>query len=310
MHNNKGEIMTYKILVYFSIIVIGYVTKKSNFLNENAGAILTKIIIYITLPVIIIEAVTSIRIRPDLFSLTIFGMISAFVILAVGWIIFTKSKLSDATKGSLILTLCGLNLAIFAYPFAQLIWGSTGLTYMAMFDIGNALIIYTLGYSLALRYSSDDFSVKVVLKKLITFPPLLAFLTALILNFSEAKMPYIISQLFETVGGANTFLSLITIGIYLNFKHVLREIRYITFGIGAKYLTGLAVGASLYLVSKMIAPNDPIMANIAFLSAVMPTPLLSLIYSVEKDLDPEIAGGMITITVILSSLMLFFVSAQ
>lgn len=310
MQDNKGEIMTYKILVYFSIIAIGYATRRSKFLDENAGAILTKIIIYITLPVIIIKAVTSIRIRPELFSLTIFGMISAFAILIVGWFIFIRSKLSDATKGSLILTLCGLNLAIFAYPFAQLIWGNTGLTYMAMFDIGNALIIYTLGYSIALRYSSDDFSVKVVLKKLITFPPLLAFLTALILNFSEMKIPYIISQLFGTVGGANTFLSLITIGIYLNFKHVLREIRYVTFGIGAKYLAGFAIGTSLYFVSKVIAPNDPIMANIAFLSAVMPTPLLSLIYSVEKNLDPEVAGGMITITVMLSSLMLFFVSTQ
>jgi len=302
--------MIYKILIYFSIIAIGYVVKKSKFLDENAGAVLTRIIIYITLPVIIIKAVTSTQIEPQLFSLTIFGMISAFVILAVGWIIFTKSKLSDATKGSLILTLCGLNLAIFAYPFAQLIWGNTGLTYMAMFDIGNALIIYTLGYSIALRYSSEAFSVKVVLRKLITFPPLLAFLTALILNFSEVKIPYVISQLFGTVGGANTFLSLITIGIYLNFKYILREIHYIILGIGAKYLTGFAVGVLLYFISKMIAPNNPMMADISLLSAVMPTPLLSLMYSVEKNLDPEVAGGMITITVILSSVMLLFVSTR
>ncbi len=302
--------MIYKILIYFSIIAIGYVVKKSKFLDENAGAVLTRIIIYITLPVIIIKAVTSTQIEPQLFSLTIFGMISAFVILAVGWIIFTKSKLSDATKGSLILTLCGLNLAIFAYPFAQLIWGNTGLTYMAMFDIGNALIIYTLGYSIALRYSSEAFSVKVVLRKLITFPPLLAFLTALILNFSEVKIPYVISQLFGTVGGANTFLSLITIGIYLNFKYILREIHYIILGIGAKYLTGFAVGVLLYFISKMIVPNNPMMADISLLSAVMPTPLLSLMYSVEKNLDPEVAGGMITITVILSSVMLLFVSTR
>ncbi len=300
--------MIYKILVYFSIIAIGYVTKKFDFLNETTGAMLTKIIIYITLPVIIIKAITSVKIQPGLFSLTVFGMMVAFVILSVGWLTFTKSKLPKSTKGSLILTLCGLNLAIFAYPFAQLIWGDTGLTYMAMFDMGNALIIYTLGYSIALRYSSDEFSVSVVFKKLVTFPPLIAFLAALALNFTELKLPNVVSQLFGTIGGANTFLSLITIGIYLNFKHVMKEIRYVLFGIGAKYLTGFSIGILIYFVAKTIAPNNHLMGSIAFLSAIMPTPLLSLMYSVEKKLDPEVAGGMITITVILSSLVLLFVS--
>ena len=300
--------MIYKILVYFSIIAIGYVTKKIYFLNETTGAMLTKIIIYITLPVIIIKAITSVKIQPGLFSLTVFGMVVAFVILSVGWLTFTKSKLPKSTKGSLILTLCGLNLAIFAYPFAQLIWGDTGLTYMAMFDMGNALIIYTLGYSIALRYSSDEFSVSVVFKKLVTFPPLIAFLAALALNFTELKLPNVVSQLFGTIGGANTFLSLITIGIYLNFKHVMKEIRYVLFGIGAKYLTGFSIGILIYFVAKTIAPNNHLMGSIAFLSAIMPTPLLSLMYSVEKKLDPEVAGGMITITVILSSLVLLFVA--
>lgn len=299
--------MTSKILVYFSIIALGYFLKKMNFLSEKEGATLSHLIIYVTLPVVIINAVTSVKLQLSLLFLTLFGMIASFVILMGGWLIFTRTNAPKETKGSLILTLCGLNLAIFAYPFAQLMWSNVGLTYMAMFDTGNALVIYTLGYSIALRYSSEGFNLKTVVKKLITFPPLIAFTIALILNFSNTGLPKFLLQLFDTVGGANVFLSMLTIGVYLNFKRITREFKYITIGLTLKYAVGFAVGFALYILSRTIAPNNSIASSVILVSSVMPTPLLSLIYSVERKLDPEIAGGMITATVLISSLILFII---
>ncbi len=299
--------MTSKILVYFSIIALGYFLKKISFLSEKEGATLSHLIIYVTLPVVIVNAVTSVKLQASLLFLTLFGMVAAFVILAGGWLVFTRTNVPKSTKGSLILTLCGLNLAIFAYPFAQLMWSNVGLTYMAMFDIGNALVIYTLGYSIALGYSSEGFSLKVVLKKLVTFPPLIAFTIALILNFSSTSLPKFLLQLFETVGGANVFLSMLTIGVYLNFKRIIREFKYVAVGLTLKYAVGFAIGFALYTLSRMITPNNSIASTVVFISSVMPTPLLSLIYSVERKLDPEIAGGMVTATVLVSSLVLFII---
>lgn len=299
--------MTSKILVYFSIIALGYFLKKINFLSEKEGATLSHLIIYVTLPVVITNAITSVKLQTSLLFLTLSGMMAAFVILMGGWLTFTRANAPKNTQASLILTLCGFNLAIFAYPFAQLMWSNVGLTYMAMFDMGNALVIYTLGYSIALGYSSDGFSLKAVVKKLITFPPLIAFTIALILNFSNTNLPKFLSQLFETIGEANVFLSMLTIGVYLNFKRVTHEFKYMAIGLTLKYTIGFAVGFALYALLKAIAPNNSIASEVVLVSSVMPTPLLSLIYSVEKKLDPEIAGGMVTATVLISSLVLFVI---
>ncbi len=300
--------MTYKMLSYFSIIALGYFLKKIGFLNERDGGILSHLIIYVTLPVVIVEAITKVKLQPSLLFLTLFGAIAAFFILTFGLTFFSKSKLPPKTKGSLSLTLCGLNLAIFAYPFAQVMWSNRGLTYMAMFDIGNALIIYTLGYSVALKYSSEGFNTRTVVKKLVTFPPLIAFELALILNFGNIAVPSAIYNMISPVSSANAFLSMITIGIYLDFKKITREFKYMMEGMVLKYAVGLGVGIGLWYLSRLIAPNDHVASTIVFVSSLMPTPLLSLIYSIERKLDPEVAGGMVTMTVVVSSVILLFLA--
>ncbi len=302
--------MLYKILVYFSIMALGFVLKSTKFVSEREGQLFSRIIVYVTLPAVIINAITSVKLHPEFFSLTFFGMTASFLLIASGWFIFSKSKIPVGTKGSLILTFSGLNLGIFAYPFAELVWGNTGLTYMAMFDIGNALIIYTLGYSIAMRYSADGFSIKAMFVKMITFPPLMAFIAAITINLSSVKLPVYFTQLINTVGGANTFLSLMTMGLYLNFDRLVKEIRHMLRGISVKYAVGFIIGISFYFISGYINPSDTVMAQVALVSSVMPTPILALIYSIEKKLDPEIAGGMITLTVIASSVILFVVGTM
>ncbi len=299
--------MTYKIISYFSIIALGYFLKKIDFFSEKDGAILSRLIIYVTLPLVIVNAITSVKLKPSLLFLTFFGSAAAFSILIFALIVFSKFIVPNKTKGSLSLTLCGLNLAIFAYPFAQLMWSNKGLTYMAMFDIGNALIIYTLGYSVALKYSSDGFSLKTVVKKLVTFPPLIAFSAALFINFSSIKIPSGVFSMISPISSANAFLSMLTIGIYLNFKRMTKDVKYIFTAVAVKYAIGLAVGILLWYLSTLLAPTDHIASIIVLISSVMPTPLLSLVYSIERKLDPEIAGGMVTVTVVISSLILLFV---
>lgn len=299
--------MTYKILSYFAIIALGYFLKKIDFFKEKDGVILSRLIIYVTLPVVIVEAITNVKLRPSLLFLTLFGSVAAFVIVVIGLLFFSRTNLSQESKGSLSLTLCGLNLAIFAYPFAQALWSNVGLTYMAMFDVGNALVIYTLGYSVALKYSSEGFNARTVVNKLVTFPPLIAFEIALFMNFSSLKIPSSISYMIDPVSSANAFLSMLTIGVYLNFKRIIREFKYMLSGIAIKYSAGIAVGVTLWYFARLIAPADHVASTVVLISSLMPTPLLSLIYSIERKLDPEIAGGMVTITVVISSVILFFV---
>ncbi len=296
--------MSEKMISYFMLIALGFFLKKIHLLSENAGATFSRVIIDVTLPLVIIKAITSVRLEASLLFLTAFGATSAFLILVSGAFFFSKMKLERRSFASLSLTLCGLNLAIFAYPFAQAMWSNKGLTYMAMIDVGNAIVIYTLGYSLALKHSSEGFSYSSMLKKLVTFPPLIAFSFALFVNFSGLSLPNFVYTLMNPIESANAFLSMITIGLYLNFSKIGKEWYHLIGAIGVKYTTGFVVGLSLFYFSTLLVPTNNVASTVVFVSALMPTPLLSLIYSVEKKLDPEMAGGMITMTVLISSLVL------
>ncbi len=293
-----------EILSYLAIIAIGYLLKSFKFLNENEGRAFSKIVIYITLPAVIIQAVTSVKLTLPLFSLTVFGIVTTLTLMIAGFLIFRRSDISHGTKGSLILTFNGLNLGLFAYPFAQLLWGGRGLAYMSIFDMGNGLMIYTLGYAIAILFSADEFSVKNVLKKVSTFPPLLAIFTAIILNLSLSSMPTLLSEFLGIFSGANAFLSLLTIGIFLNFEKLKVEMKNMVRAISLKYVLGGILGVMFYYLLRNFEPSDPLMANVVLLSALMPAPLLTLLYSIDKKLDPELAGGTITTTVIVSSIFL------
>ncbi|BBJ27812.1 AEC family transporter [Athalassotoga saccharophila] len=295
--------MIYKILSYLVIIAIGYFLKSINFLNETEGRAFSKIVIYITLPAVIIQAVTSVKLTLPLFSLTAFGILTTLTLMIAGFLIFRRSNAARGTKGSLILTFNGLNLGLFAYPFAQLLWGGKGLAYMSIFDMGNGLMIYTVGYAIAILFSEDGFSTKEVIKKVSTFPPLLAIFGAIILNLSLSNAD-ILSEFLGIFSGANAFLSLLTIGIFLNFERLRVEFRNMAKAISFKYLIGAALGVTFYFVLRIFEPSNALMAQVVLLSALMPAPLLTLLYSIDKKLDPELAGGTVTTTVIVSSIFL------
>ncbi len=299
--------VTYRVMIYFFVMGIGFISRKIGFLKERDGKTLSSIVINITIPFVIMDTFTSVRLEIGYFSLILFGMSSAFVILLVGWLIFHHLNVENSTKGSLVLTFMGFNLAIFAYPFARALWGKVGLAYMAMFDLGNVLIIYTIGYSIAIGYSSEEFSGRLVVKKLLTFPPLIAFCIALIMNLAGAKVPVLVRQLFKTIGDANSFLSMLIIGVYLNFGRVSKEIRYLLAGVGVRYSTGFLLGIFLYVLCTRVFSLNTILARVILLSTLMPTPILSILYSSERELDPEIAGGMVTLTVMVSSAILFVI---
>ncbi len=299
--------VAYKVIICFFIVTLGFISRKIGLLGERDGKTLSSIVIDITIPFLIMDTFTSVALEIKFFFLVLFGMFAAFTMLSIGWLAFRRLNINNSTKGSLVLTFMGFNLTIFAYPFAKALWGQVGLAYMAMFDLGNVLIIYIVGYSIAVGYSSEKFSSKLVAKKLLTFPPLMAFCIALIINFMDLRIPEIIRQLFKMIGNANAFLSLMIIGIYLNFGRVLREIRYILEDVMLRYLVGFCIGIFLYIICRRIFPSNAILSRVVLLSTLMPTPILSIVYSSERELDPEIAGGTVTITVIVSSVILFLI---
>lgn len=296
--------INFTFLISLSIILITYLFKKVNIIKQKDGDSLVKIVMNITLPSLIITVFSNIDLNINL----IFLPLVCIVFGVLSW--FLAGKLFDDipryNKGSLIISLLGFNIGLFAYPFVENIWGAQGLQYIAFFDMGNAVIIFGLTYIVASFYAEQqtEFSLRIIFKKLITFIPLMSYFLALALsltgiNFSDT----IIYSILEKFAAINGPLVLMILGLYLDFSLEKSEIKEILKVISFKYILGLVIGLSLYF----ILPFGKLYRAVILISLIMPTGMAVIPYSLANNLNLKLSASIVNLTNIISFILLWFI---
>ncbi|MFK4997971.1 hypothetical protein ACI2OX_12750 [Bacillus sp. N9] len=142
----------------------------------------------------------------------------------------------------------GYNVGLFAFPLVDAIWGSEGLTYFGMFDVGNAIIVFGIAYVIGSYYSKDGLTLKPagILLKLSKSIPLMTYIIVSVLNFSNIQLPIRLIHVATTISKANIPLSLLLLGIYLNFTFEKQYIRPVMKFLLFRYGFGLLFGIGFY----------------------------------------------------------------
>jgi predicted permease len=283
-------------LLSLVLIIVGYIIKKVNLISERDGEGLAKIILNITLPALILDTITTIEIDPALSLLPVIAVAYSFSLILLPFFLFRKQ---DRTmRGNLMICTVGFNIGLFAYPLIEGIFGSEGLTYIAMFDIGNAFVIFGLCYVVAVKFSPTEAQVnaKYIAKKLLTLIPLMSYVIALIINLSGGTFPDFVSGIFDFVGKANGPLVLILLGIYLNFSFERSHWKPLLKVLGIRYGIGLAVGLILFFV----LPYALLFRVILLVSFIMPIGMAVVPYSVEFGYDRHLTGAMVNLSIMAS----------
>ncbi|TKJ23232.1 MAG: hypothetical protein CEE43_03620 [Promethearchaeota archaeon Loki_b32] len=160
--------VNYIFLLSLTIIVIGYILKKLNIISEENGKTIAKVVFNVTLPALILNVIISIEITPSLGLITLISILYCIPILVLAFTLFRNYP--KEIKGLIFMAVIGFNVGHFAYPLIEGIWNEEGLKYIAMFDIGNAMVIFVICYILGLIYSpNNEFQDKKELAKNILF---------------------------------------------------------------------------------------------------------------------------------------------
>ncbi|QHT66119.1 AEC family transporter [Rhodocytophaga rosea] len=286
------------------IIAAGYILKKLKVVSENDGKVVSKIVIYLTFPALILHTVSSLQITSALIFLPLVPLAFSMVLLLLfSWLL--KNKV-DALKGVVFMSVCGFNIGLFAYPIIEGIWGKEGLQHLAMFDVGNAISILCISYILGFIYSPSrerhkPVDAATIFKMLITSVPLVSYTLALVLNVSGFQMPGLMEKFIGTLARANMSLVLILLGIYLNIrvkKHVRRPLIYI---MAARYSIGLLLGLVLYY----LLPFEPIYKTIALVGLIMPVGLTVIPFADEFGYDQALPVSLASITIVFSFILMW-----
>lgn len=290
-------------LLSMLIIIAGYLLRRINLIQEQDGASLSRIIFNITLPALIMNTFNTITIDFSLILITIIGIVYGVFMAFVGVFVFKKEDRS--TRGMLSMLVPSFNIGLFAYPLVEAIWGQEGMKYFGMFDVGNSLVIFGVSYIIAGYFSSDgsELNFTSVVTKLLKSVPLLAYVITFCLAVSGVHFPGVVIDVTKILARANMPLSLLLLGVYLNFSFAANRWKNMAKVLALRYLCGLTIGMALFF----IMPFDKMFKNTILIGFLLPMPTAVIQYAIEFDYDQKFVGSLANITILLSFFLIWMI---
>ncbi|MDQ0972118.1 putative permease [Neobacillus niacini] len=296
--------MNQEFLYIIIIIGFGYLLKRLNILQEKDGAVISKIIFKITLPALVLVTFDSVKIETSLILLPVIVLVFGIITACLGLFVFKNED--RELKGSLLMLSSGFNVGLFAFPLVYAIWGIDGLTYFSMFDVGSSFIVFGICFIFASYYSEEGLKLNPVeiLKKLGKSIPLMTYLIASILNLIHIQLPDTIIHVASKISGANMPLSLLLLGLFLNFKFDKQFIKPMMKFLAFRYGLGLIVGLVLYF----ILPFDTMFRYTILIGLLLPVAASALTFAVEfkySTNSTRFIATMSNITILISIVILY-----
>lgn len=297
--------MTGKFAIIVLLILLGYFLKRVKILKEADSQVLAALVLNVTLPALVIvnlnqaDLDVSLSILPVM--MVLYGIIAK--IIAISFFL----KYDNEMRGTIGMMMASLNIGLFAYPLVQAIWPKVGMIYFGMADIGGAMVMFGMTYFVGSYFSNienNTFNFKFLLINIVRSVPLMTYLIMFGLNMGNIHLPHAVITFLSTLANANMPLSMILLGLMLNFrierKYLPIALKYLLIHYGFGLLCGLCVYYFLPVSDQMIKTTLMVIWLLPIGVAVIP-------YSLQfKYRTLPLIGMTTNMTIIISIVILYF----
>lgn len=284
-----------KIIEMFIILLVGAGAYKAGIADEETGSRLTRILLNIISPCVILLSYQIDFDKERLYGLAVTAILSlaSFVIaIAVSKIAVTKKTGPDMAveRMSIVFSNCGF----IGIPLIDGILGGEGVFYMTAYLTVFNLFVWSHGIMLM---SGKSESVKKTARSLIN-PSNAAIILGVFLFLTGIKLPEIIREPVGLIGGMNTPAAMLISGINLaqsDFMGGLKNKRtYIV------SLSKLIVVPGLTLLLLMAAGADRSISITILTAAACPSGAMGTMFALQYKKNSQYASNLLTITTALS----------
>jgi len=141
---NAGSMM----VVLFITVALGYIARKTDLVDDAFDSTLSKVVVYITCPALILDSVLgNENLPPNEIIWQVFG-VSLLLYLAVAAIALGITRLYPIPEGqrsSHAFTITFSNVAFVGFAVCAAILGSDSLLYLSIYNLLGTILIWTLG---------------------------------------------------------------------------------------------------------------------------------------------------------------------
>jgi predicted permease len=276
-------------------IIAGCGLRRLRILPEDAHRGINVWIIYLAVPAISLKYIPAITWSPDL----LLPALMPLIVWTGSWLTFKlyslRWPLDPATRAALTLTAGLGNTSFIGFPLIQGYYGEQALPIAVISDQVSFVIMSTLGAMMAMSTAkSEPLRASVVVKKLILFPPFLAFCAAVILPQFIDLGPAI--PLFDRIASTLVPLALFSVGMQLNFSGWRQQLPYLSVGLVYK----LIIAPALILLVIVAMHLRGIIPQISLFEAAMAPMITAGVIATQYGLNPRLANLMVGIGILIS----------
>lgn len=298
---------------FLLIMAAGFLLKRAGVFREGAHRVVSKAVLTLTLPAVIVRSFAVVERETSLFFLVLFGFLAAALPLVVMCVLTRRHEAPQ--RAFFMINTSGFNVGCFALPLVEGFFGAAGAATACMFDVGNALIMTGGSYALTstllhteerparLSESGEHGRSPIlmqVLRKLLSSVPIDTYLVMIILTLFGVTLPAQILAIIEPVAEANSFLAMLMVGLMFELP---KSHDYLT---GAAWVTGLRLVFSVLLAAAIYwwIPFPLLTRQILVVLVFSPIGSLAPVYTEQCGGDGALSSFSNSVSVLLSLLLM------
>lgn len=288
------EVMA-NVVSLFLVILAGVYGVKRKFINDEIQKGLTKILINITLPLLIISSFSvefDDSMKGNIGKAFIYSLIFFIIAGIISKVLLIPIK--DKEKKS-VLQFCNVfsNCGFIGFPIISSIYGAEGVVYTAIFNLFFNVFVWS--YGVALYTDKLD---KKTLKKILVNPGIVAVYIGLPIMLLNIHIPECLSKSIDLIGDMTTPLSMIIIGCILT-KVKIKEAFKDWILYYESLIRLIIIPITIFVIAKVMKDDSILIKTIIVLQA-MPAATMASIVAENLGKDSKFAAIVIFVTTLLS----------
>jgi predicted permease len=288
------------IVMLFLCLALGILLRWLGRVPDNTHVGLNAFIINVSLPSLILVQIHGVQFTSSL----VLAALMPWLLFVLGALIFSAMghwlRLPRTTTGALIVAGSLGNTSFIGVPMIESFYGSSGMPVGIIIDqLGTYLVLSTIGIFAICFFSGSGVTSREMFKRIMTFPPLLAFALAVILL--PLDYPSWLTGTLSRLGSTLAPLALVSVGLQLRLDALPGYRLLVAAGLSYKLLIAPAVVALLCFGLMNLQGR---VMNITLFEAGMAPQIGGSIVAIQYGLDSSLITLMVGIGTVLSFLTL------
>lgn len=290
------------VLPMFLIMCLGVFLRKINIFDERFLKSANKLTFNVLLPALLFYNIYKSNISNSFNGkLVIFAVSTVLITAALLLIIVPKFEKNNKNRGVLIQGLLRSNYVLFGIPICANIFGEAGTGVTSML-IAVAVPMYSFISVIILDlYSKDKLEIKETVIGIFKNPLIIGSIIGIMASMLNIQLPIVIERTVSDVAKIATPIALMLLGGEFQISNVYKNIKYIVIVcLGKLVITPVIVISIAVFLGFKGAELGAI-----FLMFASPVSVSSFIMAQQCDANYELAGQIVFVSTIFSSLTIF-----